>query len=564
MPAGRSVCEGAVLTDNVGSGRVQLAASLLLACAVGIAAATVFFGWRGRVPFPEPEFLTILDDFRRFGLAHALWAPIEGHRMAVPRALQFLDYGVFGGTNLVTLAVVWVMSAVAFLWIFAAAMGTLGRDRLLRGAVLCLGASLVFGPYYAIYAHGQHANFAVAWFFSVASICVFFAANRRGGAFNVGHGVATLLGWTAGLSLLPGLFVWPVQAYLAILERNWRLLLAVVGGSVPIVFVQAGGSQVGGANQVIALFSDPLGAIAWIARYTGSIFGQALFFEPLSRASGVVSVSCGVFGLAIVVALALWLLWRPRALPRESPLAVGVLLLALLWIVAAAAKHPEAEGLLDRYFFIVGWFWFALVLLTVAGLKNRRSIRSLASAAALATILILGPNHALTSLRVDAQGSLYDAAQIAVAAGVDDPQLYGSLLLVSPRDPLWNEMRRRREAPFDSPQVVERVDAARLGACAERRVEAIQLQNGGWRLRGDLPAGAGWIFVLDDNSDITGVGRHWREPIAPRFLPKAANGKSSKERWWGYARLDPTDPNVAVVAFDRGGAPLCRFALSDA
>lgn len=537
----------------------KAATLLLLTVAVGVTATTAFFSWRGSVPFPEPELLTILDDLRHFGVAHAIWKPIEGHRMVIPRVLQLTDYRAFGGTNLFTLVVAWAMNALAFLWTFAATTEELGRDRVLRAATLCLGAILVFGPYYTIFAHGQHVNFVVAWFLSVVSICIFLAGCRRGRAFNAWHGAAVVLGWMAGLSLLPGLFVWPVQVYLALVDRNWKLLLAVVACSLPIFAVQAAGSQVGGAEQVLALLADPSSSIAWISRYVGSIFGQALFFEPLSRASGVVAIGLGVLGLIVVAALSLWLLWRPHTLPAGTRLTVGVSFLATLWIVGAAAKHPEAEGLLERYFFVVGWFWFALVPLMIVGLKGRRLAGPLALAVTVAAILGLGPNHALTSLRVDAQGSLFQAAKIAVVAGVDDPQLYGSFLLSPPRDRLWEEMRRRREPPFDSTPLVERADVTRLRACAEGSVEHTALPSGGWRLGGDLPGGARLILVLDDSAAIMGIGRRWRAPIASQFFPIGVSSVPGRERWWGYARGDPADLNIAIVAFDGASIPLCRF-----
>ncbi len=537
--------------------RSRSAALLLSMLAIAVAATTAFFSWRGRVPFPEPEFLTILDDLQRFGLAHVLWKPIEGHRMAVPRAIQVMDYGAFGGTNRFTLVVVWAMNALGFLWVLAATTGELGRDRLLRAAVLCLGAILVFGPYYAVYAHGQHANYVVTWFLSVASLCSFAAACRRSSSFNAWLGAAIVLGWSAGLSLLPGLFVWPAMAYLALAERQKRLLLVVAAGSLPVFAVQAAGSQAGGL--VLTLSADPLGSVAWISRYLGSIFGQALFFAPLSHASDTVATTCGALGLAAAAILSLWWLWRPRALPPGTPLAGGILLLALTWIVSAAVKHPESEGLLERYFFVVGWFWFAMVAAVITVLKDRRAVRLLVPAAAFAAILALGPNHALTSLRVDARGSSFDAAQIALLAGIDDPQLHASFPLTPPHDPLWDELRRMRNPPFDTTPSAERIDVARLSVCGGHAVARMALTGGGWRLGGDLPTGARWILVLDDKGEIAGVGRRWRAPLVPRFFPIGGIEISDRERWWGYARLDPASPNTAVIALDHGGAPLCRL-----
>lgn len=514
---------------------------------------TVFFAWRRHAPFPNWELLLILDTLRTSGLGPALWFPLEGHRMIFPRLLLLADHYLVRGSSVLVFTVVLAAHAIMVLAVARIVWRVL-PSRLMAAAAAWI-AVLAFGPYYGLFSDTANTWPTIAHFFSFAALFSTWRGlkgERTDWRWLAGSGLFSLGGAFSGLA---GILAWPVMLWFAVARRQWPAIIVPL--TAMAVFGVTGMTWVHGAGDVVNLLVHPIHSMTAFALHVGAVIENALFVRPFSDSARIVALGGGLAGVLGASVFLLQLTRRPERAAGAEGLIGGLMAFSLLWLAAATGKHVqpgEPLAVQGRFFLQSGWFWALFGLMIMMRLAAWPRSKWILPAAVLAIIAFLAPSAILSGLRADARGSVNQAAHAGVLAGIDDPELWGTLSLTSAEDSLWRPLRTDRAGPFARwPTLVPTDGSPR--ECPSTLLLGNAPVPHGVRLWGELPKGGTGVMITDPRKGKIGAGLSWRPPLVPRLAPEPLR-RAGNAGWWGYA--EAPDGSATLVVFDRGGREICR------
>jgi len=487
-----------------------------------------------------------------------LATPINGHIVAVPGLVYWIDVALGGASNRVNLLA--MMACIA------------GTCLLLRGRFAGLAdafrgrtTEVYFATTVVLMLWLHHWEnlfwpFQVHLYLSIlfAVACLFVLSRvAADGSPRIGGVVAALaLGLLAGASFGPGLGVWGPAFVIVVLGRGKGPAKWITAA----VVVAIAGALAWYVSSWVAHESRPIGLYAsleFVALFLGSPFfhggnervlttDPARLAVPLAAGYAALLLACGV-------AFRLLRVRARRPLDSSELFFAGVATFALVAgamaaLVRGGGVAPTA-ALSSRYAVLCLLFWVSAVPLALAGVGVVR-IRLIEAAAPIVLLALL------VRSQVDYLGwwlnwrSMIEGAEASLAAGAPDPEYLAYVLhrpdlvervtgtLVRDRlSPIYEE--RMRWIGRRLPEAARGVDRCRAEVVAPVRFA------GGYRLAGTissagLPFESRPVFVTDAGGTIVGLGNvdrgwygRWRDFASERprtwraFVPVEAAGPES-------------------------------------
>ena len=532
----------------------RVVAGLCVAIAVAWIGQAVFFVWRGRATFPGTDFLIVLNNIQGSGIWQALWIQIEGHRMIFPRLLLLADFYLVQGSNALVLTFVLAAYGVMILTIGRIAWPALSH----RPVAAVVIAVLALGPYYDLLSEQAHAWTAVAYLFSFAALFSMWRGlkgERTDWRWLVSSGLFSLVGAFSGLG---GVLAWPVMFWLAAARRHWPAMIVPLAAIVVFgIIFPIGEPSVHGIDDVVNLLLDPIHSMTALALHVGAVLGKALFVHPVSGYARAVAIGGGIAGILGASIFLFRLMYSPNRTAGAEGFIVGLMAFSVLWLSAAVGKHVQpGEQLVvqSRFNLHSGWFWMLFILAVMIELAPWRRLNWALAGVVLAGVAFVVPSAILSGLRADMRGSINQAAHASIIAGIDDPELRGTLNLISAEDRLWHKIKSDHVGPFARRPAIAAGDAS-AGECPSALILGAASVPRGVRLWGELPKGGDSVLMFDPQQKKIGAGLPWRPPLAPRVAPEFLR-RANNASWWGYA--ESAGVSATLVVFDRNGKEVCR------
>jgi len=427
----------------------------------------------------------------------------EGHILAVPSVVYWLNYRLTSGLNTTLGLFVVAISAVQLLMLRRLLPRPAAIGRWWFATAFVALSALLFAS------QGAH-NFSramsgTAWllanFFVIVALLVTVLLRSRPW---LGLLLAAPLAVLATLSYGTGLMAWPALLALALVLRppRSRPTLLLAGLSVVAVGWYFAAYDRPASQSAVGI--DPVE----MGRRTVQVLGSAL----LPDSSGAVAV--GAIGLVLAAALAVSALRTDReAAAPWVALAVYSVLAAGMIGVARGGIASSDIGTSSRYFSLSALLWSSLVVLAVIG--SPRDLRTLGFAALVGLLAFVGGGAAVDQVRA----SVPEQDELAIAMRLGVSQNYPFLWGNDRHRPLLEELGHY---PFSSDFDA---DCGRLGDAVGS--EARPLPQG--RLRGSAESIApgyassavrltGWvsspdvgvrcILVVDQSDRVVGAGAY--------------------------------------------------------
>jgi len=522
----------------------RIATGSFLVLAAIFAAASLYAICRQAIYIPYQDQWGWIDRYvtGQETRAALLLTPINGHIVAVPGLVYWIDAAFTNASNRVNLAAM-IACIAGICLLLRRGFARLADAFRGRTANVYLGVAVVLMLWFH---HWENLfwPFQVHEYLSIvlALGCLFLlsatAATERPGAFHTA--AALMLGLLAGASFGPGLGVWAPALLVVVLGRGravWRWVAAAAMVGIAALFVWY-------LSFWIAHESHPIGigaSIEFVALYLGSPFFHGHNERVLTTAAArlFVPLAAGYAGLLLAGAVGIRLLRlrarRPLSAAELFFAAVAVFALvvgAMLALVRGGGEAPT-PALSSRYGVLALLFWLSAVPLGIAGLGVVR----------LRIVEAVGPLVLLAFVvrsQVDYLGwwlnwrSMIEGASAALVSGVPDPDYLAYVLNRSDMvERVTGDLLRERLSPLYEEQTrwIGRPlpDAARpLGRCVAELVPAEKVR-GGYRIAGTvestgLPFAERPVFILRDDGKIFGLGNvdrgwygRWRDFGAPRM-----------------------------------------------
>ncbi len=416
----------------------RIATGSFLALAAAFALASLYVIFRQAVYIPYWDQWGWIDRYvsRSETLLSLIVTPINGHIVAVPGLVYWIDVVLSNASNRVNLAAMIACIAGTCLLLrgrFA------GLDDAFRGrnTDVYFATTVVFMLWFH---HWENlfwpfqVHLYLSIFFAIASLFMLsaVAAEERG---RVGGLVAALgLGLLAGASFGPGLGVWAPALIVILLGRRpaawkWGTAVAAVGVAALLAWY---------LSSWVAYESHPIGLVPslnFVALFLGSPFlhgynDRVLVTDSAKLLAPIAAGSAGLL-LAAGVAVRVLRLRKHRPLHSAELFFVGVMTFALvagaMTAVVRGGGAAPTPALASRYGVLCLLFWMAAVPLAVAGLRPPR-IRLVATVAPICLLALL------VRSQVDYLGwwlnwrSMIEGGSASLASGVPDPEYLGYIL----------------------------------------------------------------------------------------------------------------------------------------
>jgi hypothetical protein len=519
----------------------RIATGTFLVLAAIFAAASLYAIFRQAVYIPYWDQWGWIDRYLsgQETLLSLFATPINGHIVAVPGLVYWIDAALGGASNRVNLVVMIVCIAGTCLLLRGRFAGLADAFRgrttevyFAATAVLMLwfhNWENLFWPFQV------HLYLSILFALACLHVLSAAAANETPGVGRVVPALA--LGLLAGVSFGPGLGVWAPALLIVVLGRGrapWKWVTAAA-------VVAIAGALAWYLSFWVAHESHPVGLYAsleFVALFLGSpfLYGGNVRVLTTDPARLAVPLAAGYAGLLLACGIAIRIV-RVRARRPLSPAELffaGVATFALVAGAMAAVVRggggAPSPALASRYGVLCLLFWLSAVPLAVAGLGVVR-IRLLEAVAPVCMLVLLALSQVAYLGWWLNWRSMIEAASASLASGVPDPEYLGYVLhrpdmvervserLVSERlSPLYDERDR-----FIGRPLAELGEAA--GPCVAPASEAKRLPAG-YRLSGALagpalPFGELPVVVTGVAGRVIGLGnvdRGWWSGPGAGFL----------------------------------------------
>lgn len=406
---------------------------------------TIWFTTAAYSPLPWGDswnYWTRIANDNGFTLRH-LWSQHNEHRIVVPRLLFEFDRRWFSANGKLLFAVSLVCPLLTAAVLIRAAPGRSSST----AAKVLLYALIVA----AVYACSQYTNFT--WSFQIQILLVFAFAftafdcyllseaelsdSRRRSFF----AATFVLGSLASLTMVNGLYVWPIlwlRAFTAKAHRRRLLALGLWGGGLWLLYFASYARPLQIKPPIEGLWQLPKSTLFFFTYFGAPLADAADTLTKLLELPSVVKpLACTGFGLALVAtAVRCWagLLHgsdRPL-LPRGLVLLLFVQTFLILGGVSTAIGRapmfPVSEALTSRYN-TPAWYFLIATLLMVfhrVAARERKGSAHLplllgSTAFMILTNSIYEPAYFLHGL---GQGAYLRSAETAITLQVDDAPVW--------------------------------------------------------------------------------------------------------------------------------------------
>jgi hypothetical protein len=363
-----------------------------LALGMVAAAISVALTIRCYMPCPFGDEWFIVDGVAR-GRGPLDWSWLFGqhneHRVAIPRALIWLDLAVFHGKNISLFAGIWLVLLLHWAVIAYALERFTDFPTPLKRTLQGLFAFCIFHPNQSenltwAFQIGFVLPFAIATAALLAT--VFFQRLRRPQFVQTwfatfGVAAAPIL---AALNMAGGLLIGPVVLWLAFIQRLPRRFIVIV----VTVFLLTAGAYLWGlkppdpAHPPQAALADPKGIFVYILTYFGASWTRILPHKE--RITAFLSIVC--FAVLVI-----------RSLPKRRPLsdferfcvAECAFLLSIAFVTALGRlKFGVGQAFASRYQTPAMLYWAALGALVLIRLWRARPDRIRLAQAVLLLLML--------------------------------------------------------------------------------------------------------------------------------------------------------------------------------
>jgi len=563
--------------------------ALLLALFTGYAIALAFHAGPYRDMWITMDFIrgwfsedtSFVDLFSLHGGAH---------RLAVPKLLFLVDYGVFSGSNLflVFCAVLIQLSMVTLLWLWV-------RDEptLTSGSRLFLVALTLLFMFNATQLENFLYTFDVQWFITVAAAAwalrYWVLACSTGAPFISRRNRYALAGGVWGLislfSSFSGICAWLLLPLLVFVykRRGWSVAwVACVVVAMVVIYTRGpfGGTTdwigIPGEVTVLKLLHFVVALtmlwMKWIFLYLGSPLGREYF--------GLAAIF--VSGSFIFLMFQGFRLWRSGSAAFSSfqiwCLFIALFAAAVGFITGWGRMHMVNTADEDRYQSVVALYWLGVFSLAfLQTVNSKKYVRGLVLVSIFFWTCVVIPYFALKDAR--AQINFFDrvnTANLAIATGQWEHQAIKSTLILGDQWKRINRpemhaafLREKSWGIFASPeaqQLGQAFAASTNNARSECEGEVLSVTPVGEPYKGYRLSGRAYdvqaerlfkkFLIVNETDQVVGLARLQRQKHS--LLPATWQPRASA-RWVGYT-VDLTESSTLEVWGERNDASYCWVA----
>lgn len=504
---------------------------------------------------------------------HWLWAQHNEHRILLPKLVMMIDYHLFRGRDIFSLALSFATQFVGIallLWVFRVWGGMRGPAlRTLAGlAALCFFSTSQWENFVS----GFQITFTFVGVFFMLAIIALLLSRQQPAQFEGGREwgyvvAAVLAGVASTYSAANGVLVWPVLVTVAIAQHSRKRVITFISSFAVVTlfsYLYHYVSPPQHANPLVSI-RHPLLMLLYMSKYVGS---------PLNWGHPLLATVVGATGLfAAVLAIAV-IFFRPAK--RSISMLMGSLLLFVLGSAFLTAlgrlSFGTDQAFSGRYETFSLLLWLALGALVLKLAAQRSTSATIALQIVILLIMSLASlrlPHPLAEARQRAVNS--NAATIALITGVYDKPVLQMVYPVA--DVPWqgaHDMKQQGTSMFatrlaaDLNQPLQSRFSVRSQPCWGGVDQVLRVPTEG--RDGLRVSGWAWdsvhrrrvgriIFVADGKI----IGYAERGFIRPFIHMRLASRTANDTGWLGYVEPLVAPPSVEVYAtIGWSGREVCR------
>ncbi|HOY78827.1 MAG TPA: hypothetical protein PLN33_13520 [Hyphomonadaceae bacterium] len=495
------------------------------------------------------------------------------HRIAMTRALAWVDIGLAHGTGVISLAFVYIYTAGHAALLLLLARWTWPNASLVQlGAAVALAAALFFSGFqFENFASGFQNQFTGIFFFATSAIVMLCLAATRHGwkrkALIAGSAGATVIGC---VTMANGLLIAPLLVVIALflgLRVTAGIMAAIVAVSWGLYFI--GYPQSSGPGLASRVFGNPVDVVGNLTAYVGGPMPNSIsaLYAPFAHKVALARV----FGCVVLVGVAALAFLAIRSRGEARPYAfawagIGLFVVGTAAVTAMGRGDISSDAMLaSRYGAGVAAAWSVVLIYFVMSARGQWLPASLSLATiicvglAFAQVLWIGAAESYKTRRLDAEAALLN--------NVDVPAAFLAIY-PSPTRPVEvaKSLRSHELAMYSEPwrRLPGRKIEAAVETCGDAEVQAaIPLAASAglaWRTSvvGGLPGDARAVAVRDPGGVVVGL---LIRGGASDINATVFGADDAPSKWSGYVRMNELRAmDLSLAAVDASGKAICGLA----